>query len=128
MAIYACIKPVEGSSDYIVSNVIIAEPSFVEGSSEHVLIEEGVIAGIGFTYSGGVFTAPVNTDWEPVRLERDRLLALSDFAITPDYFAGLSEEDQASLLAYRQALRDVPQNADLPDKTDWPRPPAFLNL
>lgn len=128
MAMYALIKPIEDTEDFIVDNILVAEPSFVEGKPEYVLFEQGDYVGIGFTYSGGVFTPPIDTDFGPIRLERDRLLAYCDFAVAPDYFSSLSEEDQAAIVAYRQALRDVPQNADLPKDVDWPAPPSFLNL
>jgi len=54
---------------------------------------------------------------EDVRAERNRLLRESDWAALPDAPAG--EE----WLAYRQALRDVPQQSGFPDSVDWPEPP-----
>lgn len=58
MATYAHLKPIEGTEDFLVENVIVAEPSFVEGKTEYIILEKGVYAGIGFTYSAGVFTPP----------------------------------------------------------------------
>ncbi len=54
---------------------------------------------------------------EDVRLERDRLLRESDWASLPDVPAS------EAWLAYRQALRDVPQQSGFPDDVDWPTPP-----
>ena len=55
------------------------------------------------------------------RAERDRLLAETDFLMMPDY--PLDEERKAAVLAYRQALRDVPEQAGFPRQIDWPVKP-----
>ncbi len=57
-----------------------------------------------------------NTDWAVVR-HRDQ----TDFnqALT------LTAEEYSELLAYRQALRDFPETADL-NNIVWPTPPSFL--
>jgi len=53
-----------------------------------------------------------------VRRERDRLLTASDWTQVADAPV-VSLEWQP----YRQALRDVPQQAGFPDSVDWPTPP-----
>jgi len=53
-----------------------------------------------------------------VRRERDRLLTASDWTQVADAPV-VSLEWQP----YRQALRDVPQQAGFPDSVDWPVPP-----
>lgn len=37
-----------------------------------------------------------------------------------------SEEDKAIVIAYRQALRDVPQQAGFPYEIEWPEKPECL--
>jgi len=53
-----------------------------------------------------------------VRAERDRLLTTTDWTQVADAPV-VSLEWQP----YRQALRDVPQQAGFPDSVDWPEPP-----
>ena len=53
-----------------------------------------------------------------VRAERDRLLVQTDYLAMPDY--PLNEDRRAAVLAYRQALRDVPEQAGFPRQIDWP--------
>ena len=60
--------------------------------------------------------------WDAVRVERDRLLAASDWTRMDD--APLDDEARAGWAAYRQALRDVPQTFDDPDAVVWPQEPA----
>ena len=57
--------------------------------------------------------------WDAVRVERDRLLAASDWTQVSD-----APVDSAAWAVYRQALRDVPQDYATPDEVVWPTPPA----
>lgn len=50
-----------------------------------------------------------------VRTERDRLITATDYAALPD-----SPHDTPEMRAYRQALRDVPQQNGFPESVDWP--------
>lgn len=52
---------------------------------------------------------------------RNNRLKASDFAVMPDYPCG--EAERAGWLAYRQALRDIPEQAGYPDAIVWPEPP-----
>ena len=52
------------------------------------------------------------------REKRDRLLAETDYLLMPDY--PISSETLASLKAYRQALRDVPEQSGFPASIEWP--------
>lgn len=56
--------------------------------------------------------------WVPVRRKRDRLLAACDWTQVAD-----APVDAAAWAAYRQALRDVPQNFASPDEVVWPTAP-----
>lgn len=60
---------------------------------------------------------------ELVRAERDRRLTACDAWALPD-FPHPSEEVKTVRLAYRQALRDVPEQAGFPLDINWPESPA----
>jgi hypothetical protein len=49
------------------------------------------------------------------RIKRDQLLKASDFMVLPD-----SIHDTAEARAYRQALRDVPEQVGFPLEIIWP--------
>lgn len=56
-----------------------------------------------------------------VRAQRDALLAACDWTQMAD--SPLSEEEKAAYQAYRQALRDVPQQEGFPETISWPEEP-----
>lgn len=55
------------------------------------------------------------------REKRNALIAETDYMAMPDY--PLSEEKRQAVLAYRQALRDVPEQKGFPRQIDWPVKP-----
>ena len=55
------------------------------------------------------------------REKRNHLIAETDYMAMPDY--PLDEEKKAAVLAYRQALRDVPEQDGFPRQIDWPVKP-----
>ncbi len=57
--------------------------------------------------------------WQQLRIERDRLLAASDWTVLGD-----SPTPTAAWKTYRQALRDLPANTTDPFNPVWPTPPA----
>lgn len=59
-----------------------------------------------------------------MRARRDRLLRESDHTQFPDY--PLNSADRAAWAAYRQALRDVPENAIDPTAINWPTAPSGI--
>ena len=59
---------------------------------------------------------------ESIRIHRDNLLAETDKYMTIDY--PISKEVQDLMRAYRQALRDVPQQDGFPDNVIWPEKPS----
>jgi len=84
---------------------------------------EATEGGIGWSYSGGLFTAPEETVSEEelsvsARNRRDILLGESDWAILED-----APTDKAAWQTYRQALRDVPQQEGFPQEITWPEKP-----
>ena len=61
-----------------------------------------------------------------LRMERDARLAATDYYVMIDY----PVEDKSAMLAYRQALRDLPAQAGAPwdgggEKTPWPSKPEL---
>lgn len=66
-----------------------------------------------------------------LREERDRRIAATDYLAMPDY--PLDDATRAALSAYRQALRDVPQQAGAPwdgggEATPWPDKPVGMHV
>ena len=57
---------------------------------------------------------------DAVREERTRRLAASDWTQLPD----VPLATQAAWATYRQALRDVPEQAGFPTEITWPTPPT----
>ena len=55
---------------------------------------------------------------EEVRAQRDKLLADTDWTQVAD-----APVDQAAWATYRQALRDIPQQAGFPENVTWPEEP-----
>ena len=60
------------------------------------------------------------TEWlvERMRLQRDRLLAASDWSMAPD-----APTDKTAWATYRQALRDFPATWEPNETADFPEAP-----
>lgn len=59
---------------------------------------------------------------EEVRAQRDAILTACDWTQMPD--SPLDDEAKSAWAAYRQALRDVPQQEGFPETVTWPEEPA----
>ena len=68
----------------------------------------------------GLVQAQDDFDWQDVRRERDKLLIDSDAYLMPDY----PLEDKSDWEAYRQSLRDIPQDFDDAEDVEWPGAPS----
>ena len=55
------------------------------------------------------------------RQKRDRLIATTDYLVTPDY--PIESDRLAKVKIYRQALRDIPEQAGFPRSITWPEKP-----
>lgn len=66
------------------------------------------------------YTPPPLT-WEDIRIQRDVLLAQSDWAVLSDVAPSPNKE---AWLNYRQVLRDLPQNFPTPEAVVWPTKPS----
>ena len=60
-----------------------------------------------------------------IRSKRDALLSGTDYYILPDY-PEIPPEDLEAIKVYRQALRDIPEQAGFPRNVKWPVVPAFM--
>jgi len=97
---------------------IVFLPTYVDENGK-----ERVVAGIGWDYIDGEFvdnrTKPEKEPKdEAIRSKRDALLSQSDWTQVPD-----APVDQAAWAEYRQALRDLPQQAGFPTEITWPVKP-----
>ena len=55
------------------------------------------------------------------RQKRDRLIAATDYLVTPDY--PIEPDRLAKVKIYRQALRDIPEQSGFPRTIAWPEKP-----
>ena len=66
--------------------------------------------------------AKIQQAWTALRTERNRLLQQSDWTALSD--AHLSQDKKDAWFAYRQSLRDLPENATDPTQVTWPVSPS----
>ena len=82
----------------------------------------GVRIGDAYDEATGTFLRDgVSLAGQTARTMRDNLLRACDHRMMPDYPCG--EASRAAWAAYRQALRDVPQQEGFPDAIEWPQAP-----
>lgn len=61
--------------------------------------------------------------WKPIKEERNLLLDITDKYAVVDR---LNPEQMQELIAYRQALRDLPSQTEVTTRIVWPTPPSFI--
>ena len=84
-------------------------------------VTDGVITGV----EQGTIPEPDPEELAAqARSQRDALLAETDWTQVLD--APIDTESQAAYRTYRQALRDVPEQAGFPESIDWPEEPATV--
>lgn len=110
----------------------IAEARFVSPAPEDAVLgpcpdeqgESSLEGLIGCLHFYGYELGELKTDEEcaaEAREKRNQLIAETDYMAMPDY--PLDKEKKAAVLAYRQALRDVPEQEGFPRQIDWPVKP-----
>jgi hypothetical protein len=107
---------------HIIENGIIVNTIEVDSLDVMPNLVEATEGFIGWSYSNGVFAAPVIPDEEaakPLRKKRDFLLSESDWTQVAD-----APVDQAAWATYRQALRDITAQESFPQEVTWPEKPA----
>jgi len=73
------------------------------------------------TEPAGWLENKTNEAWRKIRKERNQLLKDSDYIMVSD--APITTEKKEEWEAYRQALRDIPQDYDSPDEVVYPDKP-----
>lgn len=110
--------------DGVVVNFAVATPDY---AAQQGWIECPDAVDIGWSFDGaGEPVAPprnLEADAAEARAKRDFLLIESDLRVLPDRWAEMSSEQQSAWAAYRQALRDLPQQLLFPIQIDWPVKP-----
>jgi len=64
-------------------------------------------------------TAYERCRWEDIRIQRDKLIAETDFMALQD-----TSSMTSAWTTYRQALRDIPTSTSDPDNVVWPTKPS----
>ena len=77
-------------------------------------------------FAGGIAIYLTDAEYDIVlaasaRQKRDRLIATTDYLVTPDY--PISADRLAKVKIYRQALRDIPEQSGFPRTITWPEKP-----
>ena len=75
---------------------------------------------------GSIAIVLTDTEYDTVlaasaRQKRDRLIATTDYLVTPDY--PIDDDRLAKVKIYRQALRDIPEQSGFPRTITWPEKP-----
>ena len=94
------------SKDKVYANLVIHDDQYSKPSKASL--------------ESGLVQAQDDFDWQGVRRERDSLLSGSDHILMPDY----PLEDKSDWEAYRQELRDIPQDFDDAEDVEWPEQPS----
>ena len=107
---------------HVIENNVVVNTIEVDSLDFMPNLVEATEGSKGWSYVDGVFTEPVDTRTdaelaEEARTERDSRLAVTDFHALTDTV--MSEE----MTEYRQALRDVPEQAGFPHEVNWPESP-----
>lgn len=113
---------------HVIENGTVVNTIEVESLDFMPGLIDGSIGGIGWVLENGELRNPnapsaaevLERQWQAVRYERDALLAESDRTRLDDY--PLTDEQRAAWAEYRQALRDITQQAD-PFNITWPVAP-----
>ena len=104
----------------IVTNIAVADEPLADNWFEARGCE------IGDIWDGESFTAPpisekdTESEWAEIRKRRNGLLSACDWTQLPD--APLTDADKTAWAEYRQALRDITEQAD-PFNITWPVAP-----
>ena len=109
-----------------VVNIVIATPEFALEQG-WVQCPDEVDIGWVMNDEGTVLPPQQEPDIKKqsatIRSIRNGLLAQSDVYVLADRWAAMNAEQQAAWATYRQALRDVPQQAGFPWEVQWPTKP-----
>jgi len=102
-------KPIVVSTEYVIEEDLVKEIITTRNLTEEE-IEENT-------------KREIEQKWNDIRRERNSLLSQSDVHILIDKWEDMTEGKKTEWKAYRQSLRDVPQNFENPDEVVWPVKP-----
>jgi hypothetical protein len=125
-------KPYAELRDNVVVNIVMIEPAVAEGSTASeetpsVYVDISTAGGecnIGYEFVDGEFVPPANLiekQWEPIRQERNRLLAETDWVIIKAKETGTNLS--SAWKTYRQSLRDITTTFSSPEEVVFPDKP-----
>ena len=101
----------------------------MENGGQRVITDQNVDY-VNFVANGGTpeiveYVEPTDEQkWELIRRTRNRLLLETDWAVLEDI--PFTDEEKIEIKAYRQDLRDIPQDFNDPDEVDYPTKPNCL--
>lgn len=84
--------------------------------------EENLKIAQRYAYNGEVSVEDIPMTGEEARAQRDKLLAETDWTQVLD--APIDATTREAYRAYRQALRDIPEQDGFPEAITWPELPA----
>ena len=87
-------------------------------SPDNVAPKDAVVGGIAIYLTDAEYDTVLAAS---ARQKRDRLIAVTDYLVTPDY--PIESDRLAKVKTYRQALRDIPEQAGFPRTIAWPEKP-----
>ena len=87
-------------------------------SPDNVAPEDAFMRGIAIYLTDAEYDTVLAAS---ARQKRDRLIAVTDYLVTPDY--PISDDRLAKVKIYRQALRDIPEQEGFPRTITWPEKP-----
>lgn len=109
-----------------------------EDPSNWVEVDDALMSAKQIVRDNGVIRAATDEEFEAfveesrltgltvsARFKRDQLLAESDILVAPDRWEFYTAEQQAALSAYRQALRDMPEQPGFPADAVFPEKPTL---
>ena len=87
-------------------------------SPDNVAPEDAFMRGIAIYLTDAEYDTVLAAS---ARQKRDRLIAATDYLVTPDY--PIEPDRLAKVKIYRQALRDIPEQSGFPRTIAWPDKP-----
>ena len=84
--------------------------------------ETQIAEALKYSYNGEYTIEDVPMTEEEARAQRDKLLAETDWTQVLD--APIDAETREAYRAYRQALRDIPEQDGFPESITWPELPS----
>ena len=87
-------------------------------SPDNVAPKDAGVGGIAIVLTDDEYDTALAAS---ARQKRDRLIAVTDYLVTPDY--PIEPDRLAKVKIYRQALRDIPEQSGFPRSITWPEKP-----